>query len=420
MNRRKIHYAWYILVACCLMQGGTIGLVQNCRGLFYNPVCTELGFKVSAFTLYSTAHGIGAFFMLPFAAKLLDRYPVRRVLGIATLFFCGSTALMGSLNSLAQWYVAGAIQGISGAFLLFLPVPILLNNWFHQRFGTAMGIAASMSGVMGVVANPIIGWCISTFGWRAGYYILGLACFALVMPGVLFIVVRRPSDIGMTAYGEDLGFEKATKTDCPAGAAGKVSDPIAGRAPVTSRERIALVCAVTFATCAGFSCSYCQHYSNYAATLGFAAATGAMLVSASMAGNIVGKLTLGMAGDRFGVPATLLTSCGVVGLAYLVMTLPVLPVLFVSACISGISMPISVVCVPMLVKALFRAERYSEFYSYATMATSLMSSVALAAIGGIYDLTGSYLPPLLLGTGLNIVCIAVVLIAFWAVRPRRA
>ena len=46
-GRKKIHYAWFILAGCCIMQGASLGLINNCSGVFYSPVCQDLGFEMT-------------------------------------------------------------------------------------------------------------------------------------------------------------------------------------------------------------------------------------------------------------------------------------------------------------------------------------------------------------------------------------
>ena len=33
-KKPHIHRAWWMLVGCCLLQGGTLGIIHNCRGIF--------------------------------------------------------------------------------------------------------------------------------------------------------------------------------------------------------------------------------------------------------------------------------------------------------------------------------------------------------------------------------------------------
>ena len=35
---------------CFLIQGGLLGIISNCRGIFYDPVCAELGIKLGKLT----------------------------------------------------------------------------------------------------------------------------------------------------------------------------------------------------------------------------------------------------------------------------------------------------------------------------------------------------------------------------------
>ena len=44
-ERKKLHYAWFILAGCCIMQGASLGLVNNCSGVFYSPVCRTWDLK---------------------------------------------------------------------------------------------------------------------------------------------------------------------------------------------------------------------------------------------------------------------------------------------------------------------------------------------------------------------------------------
>ena len=59
-GRKKIHYAWFILAGCCIMQGASLGLINNCSGVFYSPVCQDLGFEMGKFTFYRMLYSISS------------------------------------------------------------------------------------------------------------------------------------------------------------------------------------------------------------------------------------------------------------------------------------------------------------------------------------------------------------------------
>ena len=51
-GRKKIPEKWVILICCCLLTGATTG-TSTISGLFYNPVCSELGILKGTFNLQS-------------------------------------------------------------------------------------------------------------------------------------------------------------------------------------------------------------------------------------------------------------------------------------------------------------------------------------------------------------------------------
>ena len=145
-KERRIHRAWWMLIGCCLLQGGSLGIVHNCRGIFYAPVIEDLGFGMGAFTFYVLFFGVCSCIVLPFVGTLFRRIDSRILLGGASLVFSGTVFVMGFFHSLPAFYIAGAIQGFASAFLMFFPAPYILGNWFHKKRGLAVGLAAELHG----------------------------------------------------------------------------------------------------------------------------------------------------------------------------------------------------------------------------------------------------------------------------------
>lgn len=163
-GRKKIHYAWFILAGCCIMQGASLGLINNCSGVFYSPVCQDLGFEMGKFTLYRMLYSISSALVLPFVAKSFQKLDVRAVISAAAVVFGVSNMAMGTFTELWQWYAAGMIQGIASSFLCMIAAPILLNNWFHKKAGMAVGISAAFSGLMGMMGSSALGFMIPALG----------------------------------------------------------------------------------------------------------------------------------------------------------------------------------------------------------------------------------------------------------------
>ena len=44
-GERRIFYGWYIVASSFLIMFCSIGIVNNCSGLFIKPVCEDMGFS---------------------------------------------------------------------------------------------------------------------------------------------------------------------------------------------------------------------------------------------------------------------------------------------------------------------------------------------------------------------------------------
>jgi len=400
-TQARFHYAWIILASCCLMQSAITGVVQNGRGIFYNPVCSELGFETSAFTLYSLFHGIGSFLFMPLMTKLFNRVHPRLSLSFAAALFCGTTALMGSASGLLLFYLLGFLQGVGGALLVFFICPLLISNWFKSHYGFAMGLYAAFSGLAGVIVNPLLNAVIESSGWRTGYRVQGLLAFALALPAVLLVRSRAPEEVGLTRLGEESVPGRA--------------EPVAesgSDAPASSSEKQILVWVMVFAVISAVVNAYCQHIAKYAATIGLLPSVGALLVSCSMAGNIASKFVVGALDDKIGTKKALASACFMViaGFAGMILTAPG-ALLYPSSFLSGVCMPLCSLCTPMLAKHLYGPVRYRKFFPRVSMVTSLASSAGITVLSLLYEIWYSYVPVFLLGIAFTVICLVCVFAA---------
>ena len=165
-KKNRLHYAWFILAGCCILQGATLGLINNCAGVFYSPICKELGFELGKLTMYRMLYCISSALALPFVATSFRKHDVRIVISIAAVIYGGCAALMGTFHELWQWHLTGIIQGIASSFVCMIPAPIILGNWFKKKTGMAVGISAAFSGLVGMIGSSFLGMAIPAFGWR--------------------------------------------------------------------------------------------------------------------------------------------------------------------------------------------------------------------------------------------------------------
>ena len=395
-KKQNLHYAWLILIACCMMQGAGLGLISNCAGVFFSPVCNDLGFEMGKFTLFKTLSTLSQAVALPYVAKFFKQKDVRVIVSVATIIMAGTSILQGMSDSLWQFYILGMIQGCSSAFVGMIPAPILLGNWFYKNTGTAIGISAAFSGLVGMIGSSTLGFMIPAYGWRTSYIIMGIVVMVLILPFSMFVLRYKPEDKGLLPYGADETYA--------ANANGKGA---------AKREKISdfLQQPIFYIATAAYAFTIIGAYLNsFLPSCGLEAglplATAALLTSLALAGNMTSKLFLGKLCDSFGVIKVFVVSILIAVTGHLLVYTGATAAMMGGALLYGITMPLSTVMMPMFCRLFWKGDTYASAYSYVSMIGMLISAPFNSIFGSMYDKTGSYDMTILFSAA----CVAAVLV----------
>ena len=393
---QKMHYAWLILIACCMMQGAGLGLISNCAGVFFSPVCNDLGFEMGKFTLFRTLFTMSQAIAMPFVAKWFRQKDVRVIVSGATIILGGISVLQGMATELWQFYVYGIIQGCAAAFVGMIPAPILLGNWFYKNTGTAIGISAAFSGLVGMMGSSVLGFMIPAYGWRTSYIILGVVTIILILPFSIFILRYKPEDKGLLPYGADETYLS--------NAAGKGA---------VKKEKVGdfLQQPIFYIATAAYALTIIGAYLNsFLPSCGLEAglpmATAALLTSLALAGNMSSKLFLGKLCDSFGVIKVFVISIVIAVAGHLLVYTGATAAMMGGSLLYGITMPLSTVLMPMFCRLFWTGDAYASAYSYISMIGMLVSAPFNSIFGSMYDKTGSYDLTILFSAA----CVAAVLV----------
>lgn len=377
----KIHYAWWILLSCCVLFFVSLGMLINCQGLFFVPVCNELGFTRAGISLYVTIFNFALVLALPVAGYIFPRYNIKWILGIAMTVAALGFAAMGLFHNLYSWYAMAVVRGFAYAFIMYLPIPLLVGNWFAKKSGLALGIALACSGIGGALFSPWTSQIIANYGWRNGYFFLGILGFVLIMPFILFVIRYKPSDKGLQPYGYgEAPEEKKAKVNDWEGVTSK-----------TALRTLAFYCLFFFAGLVSL-CAYLNpQLPGYATSLGYAPSVGAFIITCVMIGQLVGKVVLGWLNDKFGSLTATFVTCtlGAAGMLVLISAGSA-TMLYVGASLFGLAFGLPTVQPPIITRAIFGSKDYSAIFSYITMGTALIGGIGTYIFGYIFDLTGSF------------------------------
>lgn len=388
------------------MQAGGLGAVLDACGVFFVPICEDLGILRSELSLYLTVYFIATIFAMPLVGKWISKYNINKVLSIAFLLVATAVAAMSFYTEPWQWWISGAVFGIAGSFIFVVPTPILISNWFSVHRGLALGIAMSFSGIGSAILGPAFTAIIESFGWREAYLIAAIVISILVLPWTLFVFKLKPEDIGMKPYGwKNKPNEQTVRTRDEA----DTGDNISFRKPLRS---VSFVCMFLFAGLIAYFAGFNSHLPGYAQSLGFSALTASTMLTAMMLGNIVEKLLVGWLNDRVGVEFTVnIQLCMVaLGLFGFMISGDNLTLLYLSAFFFGAQNSLVSVSTPLLIRKIFGERDFPQIFTYARIGTGAIGCLGPVTIAAVFDATGTFYPAFAIGLGIvfvSFVCVRV-------------
>lgn len=204
MNRPRIFYGYWILVAAFLISLVYAGSVTYVFGFFVKPLQLELGWGrgeiMLGFMLYALAGGLAS----PPAGWLVDRFGGRKVVLVCAVLSGALFCLFALVNDLWLFLLLWAVNGAASAGTGSVPTSSMVTNWFVRRRGLAIGIMAAGVGVGGLVFVPLVNsGLMPALGWRGTFIALGIINGLVIAPLAAFVMKDRPSEMGLNPDGAE-------------------------------------------------------------------------------------------------------------------------------------------------------------------------------------------------------------------------
>lgn len=395
----NFHYGYIVVFCCCLIMGVNIGLVMSCAGIFYKPVSTELGVTIGDFGLYMTFVYLFSTLMLSVAGKLMDKYSARWLLTSSSAVLGLVLLAMSTFNSVWQFYAAGAVIGLSLAFLLYLSYPTLINRWFNSNVGFFIGICSAASGIGGVIFNPFGGYLIANYGWRTTYIIFGLIILIIVTPILAVLLRSFPKDKKLKPLGD-----KPHETVMTG-----ISYSSAVKSPVFYALILFAFLMISVSTLNLF-------LPTYVTGSGYSLEESAIVASAIMLGVTLGKVVLGWINDKntfLGVAVSV--GFGILGLVFLYLGKYGISIMTFGGFLFGWAYAGVTVETALMVRTVFGNKDYAKIFS--NISISLAAGGAIMS-GGWGYLTDSIEFKYILITAIILLSLSGV-VAFYAVDSSR-
>lgn len=203
-NKKTFFYGWAIVVACMLIQAVPYSIAANIQPAFTNFVTSGEGFSFTQFSLIFTIGTVVSAVCSPAIGKLYSNPK----LNVKLLYIFGVLLLSGSFaafslagGNIFAYYALSILVQIGCAIISAIGVPTLINSWFTENKGLAMGLAFSGGGLGNMFLQLLAGKWLNdpTIGYKGAYLRFGILAFAVALPVALFIIRLPKSQAELAA-----------------------------------------------------------------------------------------------------------------------------------------------------------------------------------------------------------------------------
>ncbi|WP_205650162.1 MFS transporter [Actinoplanes solisilvae] len=214
VTKSRIHPAWLVAVVAFVALVGAAGF-RATPSVMLDPLHNEFGWSLgtisSAVSVNLLLYGLTA----PFAAALMQRFGIRRVVTVALLLVASGSGLTVFMQ--ASWQLVllwGVLVGVGTGSMALGFVATITGRWFVKQRGLVTGVLTAGGAAGNLVFLPVLAQLTQHSGWRtAALTVTGAAL--LVVPLVLWRLRDHPSELGVGAFG---GEYEEPKPIAPQGA----------------------------------------------------------------------------------------------------------------------------------------------------------------------------------------------------------
>jgi predicted MFS family arabinose efflux permease len=197
----RVHYAWVVagvafatLVAAAAFRAAPGPLMVPLHECGWSIVTMSAAVSVNL-----VLYGLTA----PFAAALMERFGLRRVVSAGLLLIAAGSGL--SVLARAAWQLVltwGVLIGLGTGSMALVFAATVANVWFVKRRGLVMGILTAGGAAGQLVFLPVVAYLVEASSWKTASLLIAAAAVA-VLPLVVVLLRDRPADLGLAPYGGD-------------------------------------------------------------------------------------------------------------------------------------------------------------------------------------------------------------------------
>ena len=210
-TKRKVHPAWIAATVTFFTLVATAGF-RSAPSVLIVPLEDAFGWNREQISLAISVNVLLFGLTAPFAAALMDRFTVRKVvMGALTTVSTGAfltTLIHAPWQLVATW---GVIVGIGTGSMALVFAATVANRWFVQRRGLVIGGLTAASATGQLIFLPGLTRLSELHGWKSIGLTIGAA--SLIMVPMIYLFLReKPADLGLLPYGAPADWQPPVKS----------------------------------------------------------------------------------------------------------------------------------------------------------------------------------------------------------------
>ena len=402
LSKRQIHYAW-VIVAIAAAMGFITSAVRFAAAALVphlSDSATGFGWSYGAISLAFSLQWVVLGLVSPYVGWLGDRYGVRRLLLLGGILFIAGMMLTGIMTNLWQFYLFfGVVLGVATTIFTVLTVSGV-TLWFRRHLGAAMGVVWSFQGLGTIALLFLIGAAFNQLGMKWIFWLPGIAGGAILLLLVRFFH-NGPAEIGLRPLGDlgeepiqDLGRDEAAR--------------VRARVFIQQAKR-----TFTFWNLIGIHYWGCMGHNiinvlvvAIAVDRGLSLGVAAGVLAAQQGVGVIARGAVPVVAERWGC-----RTVWVVGMA--LQSFPLLLLFFshdawafyLFAIPFGIGQSCEVPTFPIANRQYYGNVPQGSLYGWQNLGNGLGMGLAPVCAGFLWDLTGTYLAPLLMSLGFSLLAL---------------
>jgi predicted MFS family arabinose efflux permease len=214
----RVHYAWVVAgVAFATLVAAAA--FRAAPGPLMVPLHEDADWSIATMSAAVSVNLVLYGLTAPFAAALMERFGLRRVVGAGLVLIAAGAGL--SVLAQAAWQLVftwGVLIGLGTGSMALVFAATVANAWFVKRRGLVMGILTAGGAAGQLVFLPLVAYLVETTSWVVASLLIAAAALA-VLPLAVALLRDRPADLGLAPYGGDRVIEPPTSRSNAAGAA---------------------------------------------------------------------------------------------------------------------------------------------------------------------------------------------------------